>query len=280
MKTAVVLAASIFAFVLAAALPAFATCTPGTDWTVSWTDQYGETTYTLTAPCKVYIGVPFNINATASDSYYPNSSVAYPWAIYDAYDPGTGLVNDTVAGGSWLTLSGGHWQTVVSRTYSGTPYDHTIGFYANDLGHGTGAHNFSQQIVGNVTVDPFLVDAGPDLVITASQQGSTVIHGTTAGTGLSYRWLEGATVLQGYLPVDGSGGAPLDLSTLSPLSDGAHTLTLQITDGNATNADAMVLTIGAPAAAYVGYDPKWFGITFLILMAAGAYLLRGRTARS
>ncbi|MDO8413166.1 MAG: hypothetical protein Q7S51_05170, partial [Gallionellaceae bacterium] len=59
----------------------FAACTPGSNWTAAWTDSFNQTTYTLTAPCKVYIGIPFSLTATVTDSVYPNDWVAHSWAI-------------------------------------------------------------------------------------------------------------------------------------------------------------------------------------------------------
>ena len=213
---------------------------------------------------------------TAAIRFNVHQSVAYPWAIYDGYDPGTGFINSVIAGNdySWLTLSGGAWQNTITRTYTGTPYDHTITFYANDLGHGTGVHGFSSMAIGNITVDPFFVDAGPDVSIAPAQQGGTIINGTAIGIGLTYRWREGATVLQGYQPVGGLDNAPLALGTLSPLSTGSHTLTLEITDGSASSSDTMVLTVGAAVPSAVGYDARWLAITSLALTAAGGYLLR------
>lgn len=223
------------------AASAYAVCTPGANWTASWSDQYGETTYTLTAPCKVYIGIPFNINATASDSAYPNSSVAFPWSMHDAYNPGSGLINDTIAGGGWLTLSGGAWQDIISRTYTGTPYDHTISFSANDLGHGTGAHGFTHQVIGSITVDPFFVEAGIDRAVSAGHLGTATIVGTAIGPSLSYRWLEGDSVLQGFRAVDASGNAPLYLSAY--MTAGSHTFALEVTDGSHTITDSVGVTI-------------------------------------
>ena len=88
-------------------------------------------------------------------------------------------------------------------------------------------------------------DAGGNITIHSSQQLSTTLNGTASDPNndpLTYRWLESATELLASTPVVG-GLAPLDLSLLSPLSIGAHTLTLEADDGLATATDDMILTI-------------------------------------
>ncbi|MBI4961648.1 MAG: hypothetical protein HY913_00070 [Desulfomonile tiedjei] len=89
-------------------------------------------------------------------------------------------------------------------------------------------------------------DAQNNLTILSQEQNGTVLSGTASdadGDSLSYRWLEGTTELYGWQPV-AAGQTPLALSTAPPLGVGAHTLTLEITDGYATSRDEMLLTIG------------------------------------
>lgn len=245
---------SVLFLILFFAGHALATCPAGSTWTTSWTDSGNQTTYTLEAPCKVYIGIPFTVTATATDSVNPNNDVAYPWAIYDTYSTSSKKIKGTIAGGAaggadaWITTVNGQWQKTVPLTYSGTPYDHRIEFYANDLGYGTGSHSYGSRTIGDITVDPFFVDAGADITISASQQSSTILQGRVVGSGLTYRWLEGSTVLQDSQPVDGSGNAPLNLAGLPSLSAGAHTFTLAVTDGSATASDTVVVSVSAAPA--------------------------------
>ena len=240
------------------AASAYADCTPGTNWTVGWTDNYGQTTYTLEAPCKVYIGIPFNITATVTDNTYPNSWVAFNWAVKDN--------GDIIAGGTgfnWLSTVNGIWQQIIERTYSGTPIDHTIEFKFTDLGAGAGAHYWSNRLIGNISVDPYpipqnnppVADAGPDIMLSSKDQAVTVINGYASDAdALTYRWLEGETELQPYQPVDSSGDAPLMLGSLPPLSIGTHTFILEVSDGKDTGIDEVRVSVenSAPTVAASG----------------------------
>ena len=60
---------------------------------------------------------------------------------------------------------------------------------------------------------------------------------------LTYRWLEGSTVLLSTTAVTG-GSAPLNLGAVASLSVGVHELTLEVSDGVLTALDTMVLTVG------------------------------------
>ncbi|MCX5644966.1 MAG: hypothetical protein NTZ17_09820 [Phycisphaerae bacterium] len=116
-----------------------------------------------------------------------------------------------------------------------------------------------------------VANAGPDVSIYTSQESSKTLNGTASDpspgpSGLTYRWLEGSTELKGPTAVGTDGSAPLALSTLVPLPRiGTHTLTLEVTDGQDTVSDTMVLTIantppeGQPTptdqAFEIGVDP-------------------------
>lgn len=93
-------------------------------------------------------------------------------------------------------------------------------------------------------------DAGSYLTIDSEDQATTTIYGTATdgdGDDLTFRWLEGATVLQGSQLVGAAGEAYLDLSGLSAFSIGGHTLTLEVSDGTITVTDDMVLTVSNSA---------------------------------
>ena len=239
---------AIFIFPLICVAAALADCPPGSNWTAAWTDYYNQTTYTLEAPCKVYIGIPFNITATVTDSSYPNDWVAHSWAIKD-----NGAV---ISGGGFnmLWLTGGQWQNVIQRTYTGVPADHTIEFKFTDMGNGGGAHNWSNKLIGNITVDPYppqsntppAVNAGSDIAIAGQDQAVTVINGYASdddGDALIYRWLENSVELQAYQPVDSLGNALLSLGAIPQLSTGTHTLTLEVFDGTDISTDDVRVAI-------------------------------------
>ncbi|MCL5280053.1 MAG: hypothetical protein M1376_09120 [Planctomycetes bacterium] len=98
-------------------------------------------------------------------------------------------------------------------------------------------------------------EAGPDVSIYTSEQALTTIVGvgghTYPTTPIQYRWLEGTTVLQDWQDVGLFGTASLSLAApVATLAIGAHTLTLEVTDGGRTASDTMVLTLdNTPPAA-------------------------------
>ena len=143
---------------------AWATCPAGQSWTSAWVDQYGQTHYSMTAPCVVYLGVPFSVTTTVTDSTYPNDIVAYDWSIADN--------GSTIAGGggfNWLSTVNGTWQYSQTITYSGAATNHTLDFNFTDAGQGGGAHFWSSGVTGGVTVDP----APPISLAASNWQGYT-----------------------------------------------------------------------------------------------------------
>lgn len=94
---------------------------------------------------------------------------------------------------------------------------------------------------------PPTANAGKNITISKEEILATRIEGTAADEDpdavLNYRWLERHILLLGWTAVGESGGCPLDLGALS-LSVGSHTLTLEVTDGEATSSDEMMLKIG------------------------------------
>ncbi len=236
---------------LCVARSAVAQCAEGSNWTQSWTDSYGQTTYSLTAPCKVYIGVPFDVVATVTDAAYPNDDVGYGWAIVD-----NGTV---VAGGgilAWITTSGGQWQQILTQTYTGVAINHTIQFEFTDLGQGAGAHGWSGSLVGGVTVDPYpvvnappAVQVGADVTVASTDLADAIVPAAASdpdGDALAYRWLEGATELQPWRPVGPSGEASLALGAVD-LPLGTHVLTDEVTDGaHVAAASATVVVENSP----------------------------------
>jgi hypothetical protein len=254
-----ILLACIFVMVLFSFV--FAECQPGTDWTVAWTDDFGNTTYTLTAPCKVYIGIPFSITATVSDVFCINSWVGSFWSIIDNGE----LIAGSYRQNAIWTDNNGQWQKVIERTYSGTPVDHLIEFRFTDHGICSGVHHSASNLIGHITLDPFppgsntppAVNAGPDIILSSQDQAATVINGLASdadGDALSYRWLEGITELYPYQPVDISGNAVLSLGTLAPLAIGTHTFILEVSDGKDVSTDEVRVSMenSPPLAALSG----------------------------
>lgn len=244
----ILLASLLFALLFTSLV--YADCPEGTNWTVAWTDNFGNTTYTLTAPCKVYIGIPFTITAAVTDDFCLNSWVASFWSILDNGE----LIAGSNRQNSIWTDANGQWQRVIERTYFGVPVDHTIEFNFTDHGICSGFHHSAQNLIGSITVDPYppssnnppTVNAGPDLILSSQDQVSTIINGFASdadGDILTYRWLEGMTELQSYNLVDSSGNAPLILGMLSPFTRGTHILTLEVYDGKDTNTDEVMVSI-------------------------------------
>ncbi len=264
-RNLIILAALLMPFIFSSPASAVCPCTVDdscldTDiWSAQWTDIYGQTTYRLEAPCKVFIGIPFDINATVTDAAYTNDDVASSWAIRDE--------GSVIAGGgfNWLSTSSGQWQRTVTQTYTGIPINHLIEFTFSDLGQGSGAHFWAARLLGETTVDPYPVsvntpptaDAGPNIHLAGQDQNNIILQGNAVdqdGDALTYRWLEGTTELLPSTPVAGSGSAALSLASIPRLSLGTHLLTLEVSDGTTAATDTMELSVenSAPVSAPSG----------------------------
>ncbi len=107
------------------------------------------------------------------------------------------------------------------------------------------------------------------------------------GDSLTYRWLEGSTELSSWQPVGSNGEAYLDLSQVPLFGIGEHILTLEVSDGQSTSADDMILTIGnsrliqlRPVAEFIhmALRLRWAG-RFLILTETWWIMNGGRRLR-
>lgn len=102
-----------------------------------------------------------------------------------------------------------------------------------------------------------VADAGENITISSEEIATTVISGNATDEDpddyLEYQWKEGEEVLLGWIPAGQYGECPLELSTIL-IGTGTHTLTLEVTDGQAISLDEMILTIenSAPHVAATG----------------------------
>jgi uncharacterized delta-60 repeat protein len=149
---------------------------------------------------------------------------------------------------------------VVSPT-NATVHDTYIDPVSSDVSVGntdvTGQGTTAQTSVICYTNHPPVANPGDNVSISTEEKSTTTIQGTAADQDaddvLEYQWRAGETILLGPTPVGENGACPLDLST-TLVGIGTHTLTLEVSDGQATSRDDMILTIdnSAPHAAASG----------------------------
>lgn len=93
---------------------------------------------------------------------------------------------------------------------------------------------------------PPVADAGEDRVVISEDFSDTIIYGTATdpdNDSLTYRWMSEDIPLTSWELVDEDGQTVLNLSDIVPLDRGEYTLTLEVTDGEATATDQMVLSV-------------------------------------
>ena len=116
---------------------------------------------------------------------------------------------------------------------------------------------------------PPLANAGENVNISSEAVATTIIQGTAldADTGdvLQCRWLEGQTPLTDWTVAGTDGACPLDLSAHQYVS-GQYTLTLEVSDGELTSSDEMILTVenSAPNAGAGGGGTKELGSAVIL----------------
>lgn len=87
----------------------------------------------------------------------------------------------------------------------------------------------------------------PNTFVTSSEAVTTTINALASdpdGDPLTYRWLEGDSVLLASSPVGLNGEANLPLSQIQELSVGDHQLTLEVRDETSATQATMTLSIG------------------------------------
>ena len=122
---------------------------PTAAFDLSWTDQFGETTYTLSGPDIVNPGDLVVVTVTVTDVPYPAEWVASSWSVTD---------NGSSLGGGfsiWLDENG-FWTSVFELTYDEIGF-HDILFTAQDLGQGGGAHGWEWfELTGTIEVSDII----------------------------------------------------------------------------------------------------------------------------
>lgn len=161
---------------------------------------------------------------------------------------GNALTCSWTEGGNVLQVSpagpGGECPLNLSSTSLG------IGTHTLTLSVTDGQASSSDDMVLTINNTPPVANAGENITVTSEQVAATTIYGVASdfdGDALTCTWLEGGNVLQ--TSTAGPGGeCPLNLSTLSL---GAHTLTLEVSDGQTATSDDIIFTVdnSAPHAA-------------------------------
>jgi len=211
-----------------------------------------------------------------------------PTSVMDPLPPETSTTEFTI---SWIgidpvgeidtysifvSVDGGGFVPFIERTHD------TSVLFTGERGRTYEFVSIATDTAGNVEVkepiaeavtyilenSPPVADAGENVQIASSEQSDTVLCGTANDSdadALQYRWFEGQNVLLDWTDVDPNGRAYLNLGNFPFLALGGHPLTLEVTDGQATASDEMILTIdnsppeAQPAPSYqvveVGIDP-------------------------
>lgn len=110
-------------------------------FTTTWTDQFGETTYSITGPDTAAVGESLTVVLAVSDPTYPENWVASSWTFKV-----DGVQQD---GGFSIWTTGGAWSRSYLFLYP-EPGSHTYTFRAQDLGHG-GGHDYAWMEISGTT---------------------------------------------------------------------------------------------------------------------------------
>lgn len=134
-------------------------CTPGPNWSASWTGAGQTTTYTISAPPCVYVNVPFDITLTVTDSKFNvgTAVVGVNWSVLD-----NGVLVPAPEGysssGTVVTLTDGVWVNTIPVTYTTLVVNHTLEFKFADFGDKVNqamGWTLSSATLSGLTVDPY-----------------------------------------------------------------------------------------------------------------------------
>lgn len=148
-------------------------------------------------------------------------------------------------GGAHFVLGGNYQNTGPKGFYKGMIDD--VQVYDYTLSHDDVLFLFNNPgLELGVTNQAPIANAGENLSLTSYEASFSTVAGTAFDEDsddiLTYRWLEGQSILLDWMEVGQNGESPLDLSIVS-LQMGAHFLTLEVNDGKANSSDEMILTI-------------------------------------
>ncbi len=215
---------SIFLVTLCCYSVVYGECPEDENWTASWTDAFGNTTYTLEAPCKAYIDIPFNITATVTEGNpdCQDNWVASFWAIIDNGE----VIDGCTDCQNSIWVENGQWQKVIERTYySGTPVDHEIRFQFTDLGECSGFHQAEGSVIGNTTVIYLTITTSylpPGAIGIPYNQALTATGGVPP-----YTWsITSGTLLPNGLTLNNSTG----VISGTPATEGTYSFIVQVMD--------------------------------------------------
>ena len=195
------------------------------------------------------------INGTIDTVDQYGNHIDGTFSIYEG-DKGSTPYTSTWVNGAKIRIDGGAYDRWVSHWYQGYGYiglceDTTVFIDAtgsnvivsSESSPGINAVKFVFQSFINIIP---VADAGENIAISSEEIAITMIQGIVTDEDpddiLEYRWIEGETILLDWTPAGENGECPLDLSPLS-IGIGIHTLTLEVTDGQATSSDEIILTI-------------------------------------
>jgi uncharacterized protein (TIGR03382 family) len=138
---------------------------PDEAWTVTYHDvatrslvDY-DTTFALTAPCKVFVDSDFVVTVSITDNLWPawgDRQVASGWWVEDTPLPAGATV--PLDNGTAVIAFDGQWVTTVANVYHGVPVDHTI---ALRFLPGISAMGWNPAWIASLTVDPYPPPAAP-----------------------------------------------------------------------------------------------------------------------
>ena len=192
--------------------------------------------------CFVLHGSTNGLAVDSSDNVYIAGS--YRNHLIKIYNSDGTFITSFGAAGNPSAITGGYHDGKLNAPH-GVAVDSSGNVYVADT------HNNRIQKFRPVSANqPPVANAGDNLAILSQDQNITVIQGTDSDPDndpLTYRWLEGETVLLDSTAVGENGEAWLDLSLVQGFSIGDHYLTLELSDGQATSTDEMILTVSNSA---------------------------------